>query len=161
MSKLMTTYRSLSKEARWRGFWGTIQALKFNHFGTMQHFIYQDEFANRYFYDPHNTYGRDRWVEYANPKNPDSSFIPPEWHAWVHHIVDETPLEGVVGKKGWEVKAEGNKTGTGEAYFPKNNPLSRRFAGLANEKVDAWNPKAVGGGGRDKGLAEMEIYDLK
>lgn len=38
-------------------------------------------------------FGQHRWVEYADIHDPDPTFIPPEWHGWMHHVYDETPEE--------------------------------------------------------------------
>jgi NADH:ubiquinone oxidoreductase subunit len=50
-----------------------------------------DKFGNKYFEDLALPYGQHRWVEYANIHEPDATMIQPEWHAWMHHVVDETP----------------------------------------------------------------------
>eukprot|EP00171_Calliarthron_tuberculosum_P011405 IDg11405t1 len=80
--------KALVTEARWRGVWGTVRALKMNKFGTMHCFVEADEFNNRYFENTSETYGRHRWVEYAESRGYDSLKIPPDWHAWLHHNTD-------------------------------------------------------------------------
>lgn len=162
IARVVSAVRALAGEARWRGLWGTVVALKLNKFGSMKNFVHEDEFGNRYFENRHTTYGRDRWIEYSERKNPDSSRVPPEWHAWLHHIVDERPSEKPLLKKSWEKEVTGNLTGTQNAYAPVHNPLSRNFVGLAKEKTMAWDPKSDTGVVKGKpGLAEMDIYDLK
>jgi len=40
--------------------------------------------------------GQHRWVEYAGEKSfyeVDASFVPPEWHGWLHCTTDETPTK--------------------------------------------------------------------
>jgi NADH dehydrogenase (ubiquinone) 1 alpha subcomplex subunit 12 len=48
-----------------------------------------DKYGNRYFEDPTQFYGRNRWVEYADYKNLeyDGSQIPAEWFGWMHYKV--------------------------------------------------------------------------
>jgi hypothetical protein len=131
--------RALIAEARWRGTWGTIRALKLNKFGTQKYFgrspaavrvrphakryvfdwetrafvrpwpvplqphassnlvrceiycvglqtmndcdhsspVAEDDLGNKFFENKTETYGRDRWVEYSDEKNFDSSNISP------------------------------------------------------------------------------------
>jgi len=51
-----------------------------------------DAFGNRYFerYDSDTLKNRERWVMYAqNRRNRwDASQVPPEWHGWLHHTLD-------------------------------------------------------------------------
>jgi len=35
--------------------------------------------------------GRHRHVVYADTKDWDASTVPPEWHAWLHHMSDDVP----------------------------------------------------------------------
>lgn len=47
--------------------------------------------------------GQHRWVEYEGNKNfymVDASFIAPEWHSWLHHMVEEVPTR-VRGQAHW------------------------------------------------------------
>eukprot|EP00341_Mesodinium_pulex_P010219 CAMPEP_0116903566 /NCGR_PEP_ID=MMETSP0467-20121206/10823_1 /TAXON_ID=283647 /ORGANISM="Mesodinium pulex, Strain SPMC105" /LENGTH=185 /DNA_ID=CAMNT_0004577891 /DNA_START=31 /DNA_END=585 /DNA_ORIENTATION=+ len=53
-----------------------------------------DMMGNKYYEDLDLPYGQHRWVEYADIHNFDATMIPPEWHGWMHHMYDETPLEG-------------------------------------------------------------------
>jgi hypothetical protein len=53
-----------------------------------------DHNGNKYFEKQDAQVGRDRWVVYANPgdwRRQDPSSIPPEWHGWLHGIVDANP----------------------------------------------------------------------
>eukprot|EP00981_Chlorochromonas_danica_P000373 scaffold90_cov163-Ochromonas_danica.AAC.28 len=52
-----------------------------------------DRFGNKYYEDLDLPYGQHRWVEYADIHNPDPTMISPEWHGWMHHVFDETPVE--------------------------------------------------------------------
>lgn len=48
-----------------------------------------DKYGNRYFEDPTQFYGRNRWVEYVDHKNLeyDASQIPADWYGWMHYKV--------------------------------------------------------------------------
>lgn len=48
-----------------------------------------DKYGNRYFEDPSQFYGRNRWVEFVDHKNLeyDASQIPAEWYGWMHYKV--------------------------------------------------------------------------
>jgi len=52
-----------------------------------------DEFGNKYFENKENISGRARWVLYADYKNFTPASVPAEWHSWLHHVVDYTPVE--------------------------------------------------------------------
>ncbi|GJQ09856.1 hypothetical protein GpartN1_g1647.t1 [Galdieria partita] len=128
------------KEIRWRGLWGTVQAAKMNRLGTMKYFVGEDEFHNRYFQKVNDVMLKDRWVEYASKDfTPDPYSLPPEWHAWLHHIIDEPPTRSTFQRPIYQGQIIANRTGTTDAYFPKNNPLSKNFKGLAKDKLEPWN----------------------
>ncbi len=38
-------------------------------------------------------FGQHRWVEYSNIHDFDATMIQPEWHGWMHHTFDETPVD--------------------------------------------------------------------
>lgn len=48
-----------------------------------------DKYGNKYFEDPTQFYGRNRWVEFAAHRNLeyDGSQIPAEWYGWMHYKV--------------------------------------------------------------------------
>lgn len=76
----MNTLRTLAAEARWRGLWGTVRAIKMHRLGAKPYFVAEDEAGNRFFSNPSLPAGRDRWVEYAEAKNFDAVKIAPEWY---------------------------------------------------------------------------------
>jgi NADH:ubiquinone oxidoreductase subunit len=75
----MAGVRALMAEAHWRGVWGTVRAIKMNKFGTKQFLVAEDEQGNKFFENKHESFGRDRWVEYSDAKNFDSSNISPRY----------------------------------------------------------------------------------
>lgn len=48
-----------------------------------------DKYGNKYYENPAQFYGRNRWVEYTEYKNLeyDASQIPAEWYGWMHYKV--------------------------------------------------------------------------
>lgn len=76
----MNTLRTLAAEARWRGLWGTVRAIKMHRLGSKSYLVGEDEAGNRFFNNPALPAGRDRWVEYAEAKNFDAVKIAPEWY---------------------------------------------------------------------------------
>lgn len=82
----MNALRNLAAEARWRGLWGTVRAIKMHRLGSRKHFVAEDEAGNRFFNDPSLPAGRDRWVEYAEAKNFDAVKIAPEWYVSVFSV---------------------------------------------------------------------------
>lgn len=117
----------------------------------------QDKFKNRFFEDKMETYGRDRWVEYVDDRNPDSLKITPEWHAWLHHNTDAPPSEKPLPKPAYQAEGSGNPTGTRDAYVPPHHRLSKRFDGSAVEKFESWRPA----GGPEGEAAGKDVLDLK
>eukprot|EP00942_MAST-04A_sp_MAST-4A-sp1_P006471 g6471.t1 len=54
----------------------------------------EDYLGNKYYEETNEQHGRHRWCEY-NPKygwNWDPTRIPPEWHGWMTHMSDHTPV---------------------------------------------------------------------
>lgn len=139
--QMASAVKSLVAEVRWRGLWGTVRAMKMNKLGTMQNFIGEDEFNNRYFEKKTESYGRHRWVEYVDERNPDSLKVTPEWHAWLHHNIDIAPVKVPLPKPMYQTDAVGNSTGTRNAYFQPNHRLAKEFAGTAEEKYEMWKPR--------------------
>jgi NADH:ubiquinone oxidoreductase subunit len=86
-----------------------------------------------------------RWVIYNGPV--DASRIPPEWHGWLHHTVNELPNESTHKHKKYERPHLSNQTGTPSAYRPKGSILTgpdsavTGAAGAAGA-YEAWRPDA-------------------
>lgn len=119
----------------------------------------EDELKNRYFEDKTEWYGRDRWVEYIDDRNPDSSKITPQWHAWLHHNTDASPTITPLPEPSYKTPAMGNPTGTSNAYVPSHHRLHKRTEGPAAEKFEAWNPHAPHQ--RSSSRPQPDVFDLK
>ena len=97
-------------------------------------FVGEDEFGNKYYT---NSYGK-RWVIYKNKV--ESSKIPPEWHLWIHFLVQNKPSKDVK-KFGWQKDYEENLTGTEKAYKPEGS-LSSKNSNYNKKikKYETWKP---------------------
>ena len=53
-----------------------------------------DRLGNKYFENLEEQHGRHRWVEYNTEigSHREASRIQPEWHGWMHHMTDNTPM---------------------------------------------------------------------
>lgn len=93
-----------------------------------------------------NTYYRERnrdrrWVIYNGEV--EASRVPPEWHGWLHHTVDELPGEAGNRRKQFELPHQANPTGTPNAYRPKGSILKGPVQHPATTgNYEAWLPDA-------------------
>lgn len=89
-------------------------------------FVGEDEFGNRYYEQtsgPQILVGKPRrWVVY--PTMSEASQIPPGWHGWMHHTVDEPPTKETYNPRPWQMAHEANPTGTPAAYRPAGSILT-------------------------------------
>ena len=90
----------------------------------------KDEFGNRYY---NNSKGK-RWVIYTN--RVESSKIPPEWHLWIHFLVNKEPSKNLHKYK-WQKKHQENLTGTSQAYKPDG--LLSSDSKKIIKKYETWN----------------------
>jgi NADH:ubiquinone oxidoreductase subunit len=80
-----------------------------------------------------------RWVLYAG--EPDGSKVPPEWHAWLHHTVDEVPRAERRPRYPWEKEHQPNLTGTPYAYRPQGSVLRGGRRAPATGDYEPWTPE--------------------
>ncbi len=81
-------------------------------------------------------YGRKRrYVALA--RGQDSSNVPPEWHAWLHHTTDE-----VVPRPDypWLRPHQPNMTGTALAYRPRGHDYAGGQRRVTGGDYEAWTP---------------------
>ena len=78
-----------------------------------------------------------RWVIYEG--TPDGSKVPPEWHGWLHHMVDELPQPRQ--RHPWEKDHQANMTGTKEAYHPRGSVLRGGQRVRATGDYEPWSPE--------------------
>ncbi|KAF9928144.1 hypothetical protein FBU30_002600 [Linnemannia zychae] len=100
-----------------------------------------DQFGNKYFENLNESYGRNRWVQFAvedtffNRGTANASQIPAEWHGWLHRMLQAPPTvdKTMVAPK-WGVTYTENLTGSPKAY---------KTYSTTRPKVHAWAPKAA------------------
>ena len=87
-----------------------------------------------------NIYSRDakRWVIFKGEI--EASRIPPHWHAWLHKMTDDPPIN-YKHTYNWQKKHQSNKTGTSEAYYPSSHPLSKSSKNYKPKPdYESWKP---------------------
>jgi NADH:ubiquinone oxidoreductase subunit len=100
--------------------------------------IGSDSFGNRYFERKGGRYMRpQRWVMYRGVAEP--SKVPPEWHAWLHHVNDTLPKD-LKKPYLWQKQHQQNLTGTNGAYYPPGSILSGGKRDKATGDYQAWKP---------------------
>lgn len=82
--------------------------------------------------------GKKRWVIFKTEI--EASKIAPEWHMWLHHTVDYTPLQKKPDRKAWEKDLEQNMTGTVHAYFPTGSLNESGTRKKSTGDYEAWTP---------------------
>lgn len=87
-----------------------------------------------------------RWVIYNNLA--EASQVPPEWHGWLHYMVDTLPTEEHYRPRPWEKDHVMNVTGTPSAYRPSGSILASGKRPKATGDYSPWRPddKAKAGG---------------
>jgi len=107
-----------------------------------------DVFGNRYYRDKSKRtlergggrFSREkRWVIYNG--EPESSRVPPEWHAWLHHTVNEIPTDGGKLKYTWQKPHQPNLTGTPDAYRPPGSLVRGGHRAPTTGDYEAWKPE--------------------
>lgn len=104
-------------------------------------YVGRDGGGNRY-YRSHRfaRYGRDRrWVLYKG--EPEASQIPPEWHAFLHHL-SHTPLSPAKSGRPWQKEHVPNLTGTPAAYLPQGHVFKGGHRAPATGDYEPWYPSA-------------------
>jgi NADH:ubiquinone oxidoreductase subunit len=86
-----------------------------------------DAAGNRYYRDRSGASRADglrekRWVIYNGEV--EASRVPPEWHGWLHHAVNDPPPPGGPAMRPWQKPHRPNATGTAEAYRPAGHDFS-------------------------------------
>lgn len=99
-----------------------------------------DRFGNVYF-EAHRVqpiYGRKRrWAIYAHGGR-EPTVVPPEWHAWMHHITD-APLPEQK-RHAWQQEHHPNLTGTPYSYRPLGHDYAGGKRQAAAADYEAWTP---------------------
>jgi NADH:ubiquinone oxidoreductase subunit len=103
----------------------------------------EDALGNVYFQAKKpDSFGRTRrWVIY-NGAN-DASRVPPEWHGWLHHQVDDLPDRSMPPARAWQKPPISNLTGTPQAYRPAGSLDAGGRRAAATGDYEAWSPDAA------------------
>lgn len=80
-----------------------------------------------------------RWVVYKNLA--EASKVPPGWHGWLHHTLDQPPPATTSSAREWERPHRPNFTGTAEAYRPPGSLLSTGKRPPAGGDYEPWRPE--------------------
>ena len=106
----------------------------------------RDTFGNRYFREkggsslhPDSLRKERRWVIFDGET--EASRVPPDWHAWLHHTVTESPSPGGPARRPWEKEHRPNLTGTGQAYRPPGHTLSGGKRARGTGDYEPWTPE--------------------
>jgi NADH:ubiquinone oxidoreductase subunit len=83
--------------------------------------------------------GDRRWVIYNGPN--DTSRIPADWYAWMHHQIDGVPDEALPPVRKFEKPREPNLTGTAQAYRPSGALERGGQRAAASGDYEAWVPE--------------------
>ena len=106
-------------------------------------FVGKDERNNKY-YKSNIAYGtkkEKRWVLYNNKRKNDPTFINPDWHAWLHHTINDIPNNSKTKKKFyWQKKLSPNQTGTEKAYQPIGHLLNKNKSKHKIKIYESWDP---------------------
>ena len=107
-----------------------------------------DGFGNRYYRDKSprklerggGRFSREkRWVLYSGEA--EGSRVPPQWHAWLHHTVDEVPKAADQLKYSWQKPHQPNLTGTPDAYRPPGSLFRGGHRAAAAGDYEPWKPE--------------------
>lgn len=100
----------------------------------------KDDEGNRYYIERKRPKGRRRrrWVIYEGER--EASRISPDWHAWLHYTIDETPLDRPLPHKPWEKEHVPNLTGTPEAYHPSGSEYETGKRARGTGDYEPWKP---------------------
>ena len=100
-----------------------------------------DEFGNSYYRSNQKTrWGRERrWCLFKG--SDEASMIPPEWHAWLHHMTPEPLTDMAAKSRPWQKPHQPNMTGTIDAYRPKGHEFKGGQRAHATGDYEAWSPE--------------------
>lgn len=107
-----------------------------------------DQFGNRYYREKRGRRlqpggGREsrerRWVIYNGEA--EASRVPPLWHGWLHHTIDEVPTDAARKRYPWQKEHVPNMTGTAQAYHPRGSLLRGGHRARATGDYEPWKPE--------------------
>jgi NADH:ubiquinone oxidoreductase subunit len=104
-------------------------------------FVGEDEQGNRYYEErrPSLEGRKRRYVIYKGLA--EASRVPPDWHAWMHHTIDEPPTVRQLKRQAWEKPHQPNMTGTVCAYRPKGSLARGGERAASTSDYESWTPE--------------------
>jgi NADH:ubiquinone oxidoreductase subunit len=123
--------------AWWKG--ATIGA--FYDIGRRANVVGEDEQGNIYYEERKASFNGKprRWVIYNGLAEP--SRVPPDWHGWLHHTLEEPPTIAPLPRRAWEQDHLPNLTGTPLAWHRKGSLASNEPRVAATGDYEAWKPE--------------------
>jgi len=106
----------------------------------------EDEQGNRYYEErrPSLEGRKRRWVLYKGLA--EASRVPPDWHAWLHHTIQDPPTVAPLRRQKWEKPHQPNLTGTVGAYRPRGSLARGGVRQPSTADYEAWTPDAADSG---------------
>ena len=105
-------------------------------------YVGSDESGNKYYRAKSalpRSIAERRWVIYNGYS--EASSIPPGWHGWMHHRVDQPPGKDDYTPREWQKPHQANQTGTPNAYRPKGSILAGSAPAPSAPDYTAWRPE--------------------
>lgn len=100
-------------------------------------YVGSDSQGNTYYTDSGVGTAQRRWVIYNGAI--EASRIPPEWHIWIHRMIDTPPTISQPAVKTWEKPHHENLTGTVAGYVPETS--LHQQAPKEYKTYQAWKPE--------------------
>lgn len=102
----------------------------------------KDSFGNSYYREKgKESLHERRWVLYKGVVEP--SKVPPEWHGWLHHLMERPTPVDEVERFPWEKNPLPNLSGTLYAYRPPGHVLAKGKRKAATGDYSPWSPDEV------------------
>jgi NADH:ubiquinone oxidoreductase subunit len=105
-------------------------------------FVGEDEFGNKYYRAKSaipSSIPEHRWVIYNGYA--EASTIPPGWHGWMHHTVDDPPTKTKYAPREWQAPHQPNLTGTAMAYRPPGSLIGPANPVPVKPDYQPWRPE--------------------
>ena len=104
-------------------------------------YVGKDKLGNVYYTDNKDIKSNKgkRWVLFSGEV--EASNIPPHWHAWLHRMTDDPPVN-YQHIYDWQKDHKSNATGTSGAYYPSSHPLSNSSKKFRpKSEYESWKPE--------------------
>jgi NADH:ubiquinone oxidoreductase subunit len=105
-------------------------------------FVGEDEFGNKYYRAKSaipDSIPERRWVIYNGYA--EASSIPPGWHGWMHHTVNDPPTKTKYAPREWQAPHQPNLTGTALAYRPPGSLIGASQPAPVEPDYRPWRPE--------------------